>query len=64
MSTVPEVITARARGMRCLGFSTITNLAAGISPNPLSHHEVLEVGRQVGQSLGSIVKGVVRRLPG
>jgi len=63
MSTVPEVITARARGMRCLGFSTITNLAAGISPTPLSHHEVLEVGRQVGQSLGTIVTGVVRRLP-
>lgn len=63
MSTVPEVITARARGMRCLGFSTITNLAAGISPTPLSHQEVLEVGRRVGQSLGAIVKGVVRRLP-
>lgn len=63
MSTVPEVITARARGIRCLGFSTITNLAAGISPVPLSHQEVLEVGRQVGHSLGTIVKGVVRQLP-
>lgn len=63
MSTVPEVIVARARGMRCLGFSTITNLAAGISPVPLSHQEVLEVGARVGASLGAIVKGVVRRLP-
>ncbi len=63
MSTVPEVIAARARGMRCLGFSTITNLAAGISPTALSHQEVLEVGRQVGHSLGTIVKGVVRQLP-
>jgi purine-nucleoside phosphorylase len=63
MSTVPEVITARARGIKCLGFSTITNLAAGISPVPLSHQEVLEVGRQVGRSLGTIVKGVVRQLP-
>jgi purine-nucleoside phosphorylase len=63
MSTVPEVITARALGVRCLGFSTITNLAAGISPTPLSHQEVLEVGRQVGHRLGSIVTGVVRRLP-
>jgi purine-nucleoside phosphorylase len=62
MSTVPEVIVARARGMRCLGFSTITNLAAGISPAALSHQEVLEVGRQVGQALGTIVKGVLRRL--
>jgi purine-nucleoside phosphorylase len=62
MSTVPEVIVARARGLKCLGFSTITNLAAGISPTVLSHEEVLEVGRQVGDALGSIVKGVVARL--
>lgn len=62
MSTVPEVIVARARGLQCLGFSTITNLAAGISPTVLSHQEVLEVGRQVGAALGSIVAGVVARL--
>lgn len=62
MSTVPEVIVARARGLRCLGFSSITNLAAGISPTALSHHEVLEVGRVVGQALATIVHGVVRRL--
>ena len=62
MSTVPEVIAARARGLRCLGFSTITNLAAGISSTALSHQEVLEVGQQVGQALGTIVKGVLRRL--
>lgn len=64
MSTVPEVIVARARGIRCLGISTITNLAAGISPTKLSHAEVLEVGRQVGQALAAIVRGVVRLLPG
>lgn len=62
MSTVPEVIVARARGIKCLGFSTITNLAAGISPTALSHQEVLEVGRQVGDALGAIVQGVVARL--
>lgn len=62
MSTVPEVIVARVRGIRCLGFSTITNLATGISPAALSHQEVLEVGRRVGQALGTIVKGVLRRL--
>lgn len=62
MSTVPEVIVARARGLRCVGFSTITNLAAGISPVALSHKDVLEVGRSVGQALGTIVRGVVRRL--
>lgn len=64
MSTVPEVIVARARGIRCLGFSTITNLAAGISPTKLSHADVLEVGRQTGQALATIVRGVVRLLPG
>ena len=64
MSTVPEVIVARARGIRCIGFSTITNLAAGISPTKLSHTEVLDVGRQMGQSLAAIVRGVVRLLPG
>jgi len=62
MSTVPEVIVARARGIKCLGFSTITNLAAGISPTALSHQEVLEVGRQVGDALGAIVQGVVAKL--
>ncbi len=62
MSTVPEVVVARARGIKCLGFSTITNLAAGISPTVLSHQEVLEVGRQVGDALGAIVQGVVARL--
>jgi inosine/guanosine/xanthosine phosphorylase family protein len=44
MSTVPEVIVARARGMRVLGISLITNPGAGISPTPLSHQEVLEAG--------------------
>jgi len=62
MSTVPEVIVARARGVRCLGFSTITNLAAGLSAAALSHEDVLAVGRRVGQGLGTIVKGVLRRL--
>src|SRR5690606_35381462 len=43
MSTVPEVIVARARGVPVLGISLITNAAAGISANPLSHEE--EIGR-------------------
>ncbi len=42
MSTVPETLAARAEGMRVLGFSCITNLAAGLSRDPLSHAEVLE----------------------
>lgn len=62
MSTVPEVVVARARGMRVLGISTITNLAAGISPTPLSHDEVLKAGAAVGADLERLVRGVLPRL--
>ena len=62
MSTVLEVIAARARGMRCLGISTITNAAAGISPVELSHAEVMEVAAKVGKNLGRLVEGIVAGL--
>lgn len=62
MSTVPEVIAARARGVRVLGISTITNLAAGISPTALSHDEVLAAGREAGGWLETLVRGVVAEL--
>ena len=44
MSTVPEAIAARHMGARVLGISLVTNLAAGISPVPLSHEEVQQTG--------------------
>ncbi|MBE5766873.1 MAG: purine-nucleoside phosphorylase [Clostridiales bacterium] len=47
MSTVPEAIVARHAGMRVFALSTITNKAAGVSKNPLSHAEVIEVGQRV-----------------
>ncbi len=59
MSTVPEVIAARARGMMVLGISTITNLAAGISPSKLDHTEVLAAGAMVTNSLEAVVRGVL-----
>jgi purine-nucleoside phosphorylase len=59
MSTVVEVIAARARGMRCLGISTVTNLAAGISPTRLSHDEVMETAARVRGALTTLVEGVV-----
>lgn len=59
MSTVLEVVAARARGVRCLGVSTITNPAAGLTHHRLSHDEVMEVGRQVAQALGDLIEGVV-----
>ncbi|HET8623889.1 MAG TPA: purine-nucleoside phosphorylase [Gemmatimonadales bacterium] len=61
MSTIVEVIAARARGLRCLGISTITNLAAGISPTKLSHAEVMETAERVRGSLTAVVEGVVAR---
>src|SRR2546425_6929691 len=64
MSTVPEVIAARARGIRCLGFSSITNVAAGLSAQKLSHLEVLEAGELVaGPPRGVVRGGVARGLP-
>ena len=62
MSTVPEVIVARARGMRCLALSMVTNRAAGLSEAPLSHREVLEVGARSAGRLAELVSGVVRGL--
>ena len=62
MSTVPEVVVARARGIRCLGVSAITNVAAGLSAQKLSHQEVLDAGRQVAGALERLIKGVVRRV--
>lgn len=63
MSTVVEVIAARARGIRCLGFSTITNSAAGLGGQELSHAEVMEVAAQVGDRLGTLVEGVIAATP-
>jgi purine-nucleoside phosphorylase len=62
MSTVVEVIAARARGLRCLGFSVITNLAAGISPTKLHHAEVMETANRVRNELAGLVEGVIERL--
>ncbi len=63
MSTVPEVIAARAAAMRCLGISLVTNLAAGRSPHPLDHAEVVETGRQAAATFGTLLRGIVRDLP-
>lgn len=62
MSTVPEVIAARARGMRCLGISTITNAAAGLTAGTLSHQEVMETADRVKGDLSRLVRGIVKAL--
>jgi purine-nucleoside phosphorylase len=63
MSTVPEVIVARAIGMRVLGFSCITNLACGISNEPITHEDVLQTTARVGHTFQQLITGVLRRLP-
>jgi purine-nucleoside phosphorylase len=62
MSTVPEVIAARAIGLRVLGFSCITNLACGLSNTSISHTEVLETTAAVAAKFTRLVRGVVGRL--
>jgi purine-nucleoside phosphorylase len=62
MSTVVEVIAARARGIRCLGFTVVTNPASGISPTKLNHEEVLETAKQVSKELGGLIEGVIERM--
>ncbi len=59
MSTVPEVIAARHMGLRVLGISCITNMAAGTLPQPLSHEEVMEVGKQVKPEFKELIKGIL-----
>jgi purine-nucleoside phosphorylase len=62
MSTVPEVIVARALNIRCLAISTITNPAAGITTQALHHGEVVEIANRVGRQLGDLIEGIVARL--
>ena len=62
MSTAPEVLVARSRGIRCLGFSSITNPGAGITGEALSHQEVLVMGEKIARQLAVVVKGVLARL--
>lgn len=59
MSTVPEVVQARSCGMKVLGLSTITNLAAGLGDNELNHEEVLDVGRQVRSDLERLMLALI-----
>lgn len=62
MSTVPEVITARTLGMRCVGVSLITNAAAGYSLQPLSHDEVLHESQEAAGRFQDLVTAFVASL--
>ncbi|WEF22161.1 purine-nucleoside phosphorylase [Microbacterium maritypicum] len=62
MSTALEAIAAREAGMEILGFSLITNLAAGIQQTPLSHGEVIEAGREAEPVISALLARVVEAL--
>src|SRR5580700_2554530 len=59
MSTVPETIVARHMGIEVLGISCVTNKAAGMNAQPLSHEEVFETGRLVERRLSGVVERLV-----
>ncbi|MBW7649666.1 purine-nucleoside phosphorylase [Anoxybacillus sp. ST4] len=62
MSTVPEVIVARHAGVEVLGISCISNMAAGILDQPLTHDEVIETTEKVKADFLRFVKAIVRRM--
>ena len=62
MSTVPEVIVARQMGMEVLGISCVTNLAAGILDQPITHEEVLETGERVRAQFASLIAALIPRI--
>lgn len=61
MSTVLEAIAARAAGVEVFGLSLVTNLAAGVTGEPLNHDEVLEAGRASASRMGVLLKALVER---
>ena len=62
MSTTLEAIAAREAGMEVLGISLVTNLAAGISGEPLNHEEVLEAGRDAASRMGELLGRIVPKI--
>jgi purine-nucleoside phosphorylase len=62
MSTVPEAIAARQMGIKVLGISCITNLAAGISDESINHAEVMETGAKVAGVFQELLKRIIPKL--
>lgn len=62
MSTVPEVIVANHMGVKVLGISCITNMAAGILDQPLNHAEVIDTANKVKQDFKNLIKAVIKKI--
>jgi purine-nucleoside phosphorylase len=62
MSTVPEVLAARHMGVRCLAISCVTNMAAGVLPEPIDHERVLEVAARAADELTALLRELVPTL--
>jgi purine-nucleoside phosphorylase len=62
MSTALEAIAAREAGMEILGFSLMTNLAAGIQTTPLNHEEVLQAGRDAEPRISALLAQIIAKL--
>ncbi|MEK6336112.1 MAG: purine-nucleoside phosphorylase [Acidobacteriota bacterium] len=62
MSTVPEAIVARHMNMRVVGISCITNLAAGVSDEPVDHSQVMATGERVREQFGDLLQRILPKL--
>jgi purine-nucleoside phosphorylase len=62
MSTVPETIVARHCGIKVLGISAITNMAAGVTGKAISHQEVIDTGKRVNKSFSSLMDAIIEKL--
>ncbi len=62
MSTVPEAVIARQMGIKILGLSCITNMAAGVFDQPINHQEVIETGARVHETFKELLRRVIPRI--